>query len=182
MAVVVLTVIVTYVVASLFGYVMHRFLHSSKSGFLNVAHMTHHRLLYPPDDYLSDTYRKAGRDSTPKYFALGAVPMVLLPIVLGLCGVLNWTVVVTAMLTLGLMGFLHDYLHDAFHVRNHRLTRVPLLNMFFNRWVMLHFQHHVNMDSNYGIFTYWLDRLFGTFATPPPPPPPPHATTYPTLT
>jgi len=160
---IVLTAIITFMVSGLFGYLVHRSLHQKWAGSLYQKHMTHHRKLYPPHDYLSDQYRQPDKDNTVRIFALFAIPVVFLPMVLGLVGVMPWLLVITSLLVMGLMGFLHDYLHDAFHIRNHPLTQMPLIRKWFARWNTLHFQHHVDMGSNYGIFSFYWDRLFGTF-------------------
>ena len=155
------TILFSYLITTLFGHVVHWSLHQSWTGKVNTAHMTHHLKLYPPSDYLSDTYRQAGKDSTPKFFALAALPLIITPIVLWAVGVLSLSIMITIMVMEGLMGFLHNYLHDAFHIRNHWLTR--FMPHIFNRWVELHYQHHVDMNTNFGIFSFHWDRLLGTF-------------------
>jgi len=159
----ILTILISYIITSLFGYVIHWSLHQSWAGQFNTAHMTHHLKLYPPEDFTSDTYRHAGKDSTPKFFALAAIPLIITPIILGALGILSWYLVVTVLVMEGLMGFLHDYIHDAFHIYNHWMSRVPVLKVIFHKWVELHYLHHVNMEKNYGIFVFHWDRLFGSF-------------------
>jgi hypothetical protein len=158
-----LTILISFFVTSLFGHVVHWALHQSWTGRVNMSHMTHHLKLYPPEDYLSEIYRNAGKDSTPKFFAIAALPLILAPIVLWLCGILPGVLAVTVLVVEGVMGFLHDYLHDAFHIKNHLLTRIPGVKVIFDRWVKIHYLHHVDMGKNYGIFTFHWDRLFGTF-------------------
>lgn len=163
MVTILFTIFITYLITSLFGYIVHRALHQTWSGYFNKAHMTHHLIKYPPEDFLSDTYRNAGKDSTPKFFALAALPIILAPLLLGWFGILSWAVVITIMVVEGLMGFLHDYLHDSFHIKNHLLTKIPVINKLFDLWVKLHYQHHVDMNKNFGIFTFHWDKVFKTF-------------------
>jgi sterol desaturase/sphingolipid hydroxylase (fatty acid hydroxylase superfamily) len=158
-----LTALITFFVASLFGYVVHKALHSSWTGRFNNAHMTHHLRLYPPQDYLSDKYRNAGKDNTVLIFGAAAIPLVAIPIVLGVLHFVPWTLSITSLLIMLIMSFLHSYLHDAFHIRNHWLYRIPLINKMFKRWVHIHWLHHVDQKKNYGIFLFFLDRLFGTY-------------------
>jgi sterol desaturase/sphingolipid hydroxylase (fatty acid hydroxylase superfamily) len=158
-----LTILISFFVSSLFGYVVHWALHQSWSGKLNSSHMAHHLTLYPPDDYQSDAYRSAGKDNTVLIFGCLASPVVLSPIVLGILGILPLTLVIVAITVMALMSVSHNYLHDAFHIRNHFLTRLPLVKNMFASWSRLHYLHHVNMSSNYGIFIFTMDRLFGTF-------------------
>ncbi len=158
-----LTILISYIVVSLFGYVVHWALHQSWAGPFNQAHMTHHLKMYPPSDFTSTVYRNAGKDSTPKFFALAALPLILTPIILGILGTLPWALAVTALVIEGLMGLLNDRLHDYFHISNHWLSRLPGFRLIFAKWVDLHYLHHVDMSKNYGIFTFHWDRLFKTF-------------------
>ena len=163
MAAILLTLFITYVVTSLFGYVVHWSLHQDWAGSFNKAHMTHHQILYPPSDFTSEKYRHAGKDSTPKFFALAALPLILTPIVLWAVGILPLSLMITVLVVEGLMGFLHDYLHDTFHIKDHWLSRTPVLRVIFAKWVQLHYLHHVDMGKNFGIFVFHWDRVFKTF-------------------
>jgi sterol desaturase/sphingolipid hydroxylase (fatty acid hydroxylase superfamily) len=154
-----LTILISYLVTTLFGHVVHWSLHQSWTGAVNRSHMTHHLKLYPPSDYLSDVYRQAGKDSTPKFFILAALPLIITPPILWAVGILPLSVMIIIMAMEGLMGFLHNYLHDAFHIRNHWLTSLPI----FNYWVKMHYQHHVDMQANFGIFSFHWDRIFGSY-------------------
>jgi sterol desaturase/sphingolipid hydroxylase (fatty acid hydroxylase superfamily) len=158
-----LTAIITFFVSGLFGYVVHRSLHQSWMGVLNRKHMTHHLVLYPPSDYFSDTYRHPGKDNTVLIFGLFSIPLILAPVILGLCGVLPLSLVVTSIVVMGLMGILHDYIHDAFHLKNHWFTKVPGLKGIFAYWNELHYLHHVDMQKNFGIFLFHWDHIFRTF-------------------
>lgn len=158
-----LTAFTTFLVASLFGYFVHKSLHQPWAGRLHQSHMTHHLKLYPYNDYLSDKYRNAGKDNTLKIFALAAVPLVAIPIVLGIVGILSVGLMIVSLSVMGVMSFLHSYLHDSFHIRNHWLYRVPVVKHWFDRWVHIHWLHHVDMGTNYGIFLFFLDQLFGTY-------------------
>ena len=163
MLAIVLTALTAFFISSLFGYVVHRALHQRWTGRLNKSHMTHHLTLYPPTDYLSEVYRDAGKDNTVKIFALAAVPLVATPIVLGIMGILPLSLVITALIVMGIMGFLHSYLHDSFHIKNHFLTRIPVVKVIFGYWNKLHYLHHVDMQKNFGIFLFHWDHVFRTF-------------------
>lgn len=163
MMAILLTLLISFFGTTLFGHVVHWSLHQEWSGAVHNAHMTHHLRLYPPTDYISDVYRNAGKDSTPKFFAIAAIPLVLTPIVLWAVGWLPLPLMLVALGMEALMGFLHNYLHDAFHIRKHWLYGVPFLGILFGKWVAIHYLHHVDMSKNYGIFTFHWDRLFGTY-------------------
>ncbi len=162
MLAILLTILVSFFASSLFGYVVHRSLHQPWAGKLNQKHMTHHLTLYPATDYLSDKYRDAGGDNTVIIFSIAAIPVVATPIVLGLLGILPLALVITSLVVMGIMGFLHSYLHDSFHIRNHFLTRVPVIRTLFASWNRLHYLHHIDMQTNFGIFLFHWDHVFKT--------------------
>lgn len=163
MMAILLTILISYFATTLFGHVVHWSLHQGWTGSVHQSHMTHHNKLYPPSDYLSKIYRQAGKDSTPKFFLISAIPLILTPIVLWLIGWLPLSLMITALFVEALMGFLHNYLHDAFHIEKHWLYGVPFLGVIFGKWVSIHYLHHVDMGKNYGIFFFFYDRLFGTY-------------------
>ena len=155
--------VITFFIASLFGYVVHRSLHQSWTGRFHQAHMTHHLRLYPPEDYVSDTYRNAGKDNTVLIFGAAAIPLFAGVILLGVFGILPVSLMITALTVMVVMSFLHSYLHDAFHIRNHWLHRMPIIGMWFSRWTHIHWLHHVRMGTNYGIFLFHWDHAFHTY-------------------
>lgn len=163
MLAILLTAIITFFVGSLFGYVVHRSLHQTWTGKFNNAHMTHHLRLYPPSDYVSDKYRNAGKDNTLWIFGAAAVPFFAVPILLGAFHILPLALVITSLIVMSLMSFLHSYLHDSFHIRNHWLYRIPLIGILFARWTHLHWLHHVDMQKNFGIFLFHWDHLLRTY-------------------
>lgn len=146
--------------AGLFGHLVHWALHQPWAGVFHRAHMDHHLVQYPPGDLTSDRYRTVNwRHSgtflfTPPLLAiLGAVGGLLWGL-----GAPAW-VLVTLGITLVGFGLVNDYVHDSFHVRRHPLNRYG----WYRRLRRLHFVHHVDMGSNYGIVTMVYDRVFGTF-------------------
>lgn len=64
---------------------------------------------------------------------------------------------------MGLMGFLHNYLHDSFHINRHWLYQNSFTKNLFKRWSLLHLIHHQNMNYNYGIFLFHWDYVFRSF-------------------
>jgi sterol desaturase/sphingolipid hydroxylase (fatty acid hydroxylase superfamily) len=149
----------TYLITCLFGYVIHRSLHQPWAGRFNKSHLRHHNFLYPPEDYLSDTYRDPGSDSTVFIFIVPSLFMLAIPIVLGAVGVVAWWLAGTMVAEMLVIGWLHNYLHDAMHIRGHLLNRLSL----FRRWNALHKQHHRNQQTNFGIFGFGYDKVFGTY-------------------
>jgi sterol desaturase/sphingolipid hydroxylase (fatty acid hydroxylase superfamily) len=158
-----IAIIFSFFFTTLFGHISHWSFHQPWSGSVHKSHMTHHLKLYPPSDYLSDKYRDAGKDSTPKFFIIAAIPVILTPILLWHFGIITGAVAITILTTQIIVGLMHNYLHDAFHIRGHWLYRVYGVRSLFAHWTAIHYLHHVDMKKNYGIFTFFWDRIFGTY-------------------
>lgn len=156
---VLLTVIVVFVIETLFGYISHRALHQSYMGSFYKSHHTHHYKLYPPEDYTSDKYREAGKDNTLYFFLLFGSPLIIAPIVLFALHIIPLAVFISAMITLGVVGFLNDYLHDHFHLNKSWLKSFG----WFRHLTEVHRLHHITPQKNFGIFMFWWDRLFGSY-------------------
>lgn len=141
------------------GYWIHRAFHSEWSGPFFKAHLNHHTIQYPPEDFTSDEYRSAGKDNSLIYFALAFLPVIAFIIALCLfLGVSLWTCG-CAIATMVVVGLLHDSMHDSFHLNKTKWSYVPL----YGTWKELHRTHHEHMGSNYGIFSFTFDRLFKTY-------------------
>ena len=153
------TIAITYVLTNLFGYIVHWSLHQKWSGPIYKSHMTHHLKLYPADDYLSDVYRNPGKDNTVKIFAIAAIIPVALLLLSSFLGFISISTLIVVIITLLIIAFLHNHFHDSFHIKNHWLNKLKI----FRKWNELHYLHHVDMNVNYGIFTFFLDRICGTF-------------------
>ena len=54
--------------------------------------------------------------------------------------------------------WLHLYLHEQYHLTRSWLDGYA----WFRRKRALHFEHHLNVRSNYAIVEFWIDRLLGT--------------------
>lgn len=147
---------------TLFGYVVHRLLHLPLMGVFHKSHMRHH-ILYPAEDYLSDKYRSAGKDSTFIFFAIASLPLLVIPVLFYWLGIFSFQLFAFTIFVMSLLGLAHNYLHNAFHIKNHWMHRFFLTKHIFNIWTNLHYFHHKEMDTNFGIFFFWWDKLFKTF-------------------
>jgi sterol desaturase/sphingolipid hydroxylase (fatty acid hydroxylase superfamily) len=163
MGAILLTILIVYLIVSLFGYFVHKALHQSWTGRYNSSHMAHHLTLYPPEDYLSDEYRDAGKDDTFWTFAIISLPVVITPILLYLIGALSFTLSTISLIEMLFIGWLNSFLHNALHIRNHWMTKIPVVKNVFAYWNKLHYLHHVDMQKNYGIFSFAWDKVFRTF-------------------
>lgn len=156
---VLLTIPISFMILSLFGYVLHRMLHQPYMGKFYRSHLVHHFKLYPPEHFSSLVYREPGKDNTVIVFLMFGAPLIVLPIVLCFWGVISWPVFVCASICLAVFGGLNNYLHDAFHLTEHWLLRYG----WFKRLVALHYLHHVHVQSNYGIYWFGWDKVFGSY-------------------
>ena len=156
---VLLTILVMFVVITFFGYWTHVFFHSKMSGRFYVAHLTHHQKLYPVNDFQSEIYRQPGKDNTVFSFLLFGAPIILLPIILFAFHIISSPIFITIILCLAIFGFANNYLHDAFHISNHKLSRFK----WFVKLTDLHYLHHIDVQKNLGIYMFWWDKLFGSF-------------------
>lgn len=154
-AVVILTLFIGFFVVQYLGYWTHRLLHRPELACPARAHAQHHEIHYTPDDYLSDIYREPPLKDRPIWYYLpGALVFTglslwLLPLYLA----------IPLIAELAFLGWLNDYLHGAFHLRNHWLERFK----WFWRLRKLHWQHHREENTDYGIFSWFPDKLHKTF-------------------
>jgi sterol desaturase/sphingolipid hydroxylase (fatty acid hydroxylase superfamily) len=171
------SVICSFLVAEFTGYWLHRLLHCDKLPFLSRSHMSHHLLLYGPlQPMRGETYKDATCDRVSignvglEWLAPSAVvlticwgvmllfrvPLIYQAIVLG-------TLVVWPFITFSL-------LHDAMHLRDIWMARVPIIKHWFRKARRLHDIHHHSVDNtghmnaNFGIGFFLFDRLFHTLA------------------
>lgn len=153
-----LVIVLTYYFSTFIGYQIHKWIHQSRSGFLNIAHLNHHRKQYPPGNLTSDTYRSAGRDNTTFLF---------LPFILIIIGIL-WTgyyfnivslfYALLISVEIVIISLIHDVLHNSFHLNRSLWHRYP----GFSRLKSKHFLHHWNMRKNYGIIDFTWDKILNT--------------------
>lgn len=149
-----LVLVAGFIAFEFLGHAFHRLLHSKWSGALHRAHMTHHLKLYPPSDFLSAKYRNAGADSTTYRFAAVAA---VVAVGIALLFPLHYSLPLVA--ELAVIGLANSYVHDSVHIRGHWMERFAV----YQRWRDLHWMHHVDMGTNFGIFTFLADRALGSY-------------------
>lgn len=149
----------TLFVLTFLGYGFHWMFHQPWSGRFFKAHMNHHTKQYPPSDFYSDEYRDPGKDNTVWLFALVFSPIVLTMIALTVTGTVSLFMGLAILAEMGIIGWLNNSLHDSFHLRNSFWDKFP----FFEKLRKLHFEHHVDMSKNFGIFSFIWDKIFGTY-------------------
>lgn len=155
----ILTIISSAVFTIFTGYWAHRAFHQKWSGPFYSAHQNHHMIQYPPENFTSDTYRSAGQDNTLWYFTLAFSPiMIMVAASHFLLGISIWTCICILTSMIG-TGLLHNYMHDGFHLNKSFWGYLP----GFNRLQELHRIHHEQMNYNFGIFSFLLDKAFKTY-------------------
>lgn len=155
---------IVWVIGLLFGYCLHRFLHSSKSGWLGRSHMAHHTL-YTISDFTSTSYRGAGVNNGTIIFLIASLPLAAVPILLYIVGIFPIYLTASILLEMALIGYLNVYVHDQFHVRNNLLLKVKNKKFakFYRRLIKMHFLHHKYVKTNFGVFSFEFDKMFGTY-------------------
>jgi sterol desaturase/sphingolipid hydroxylase (fatty acid hydroxylase superfamily) len=79
--------------------------------------------------------------------------------------VLTFTHVVGLFLGLAIIfemlfvAWLNNSLHDSFHIKNTFWEKY----YFFQKLRKLHINHHIRMNTNFGIFSFVWDRLLNTY-------------------
>lgn len=148
---VVLTILITYIIVSLFGYFSHKALHKPFMGRFYKSHMVHHLEKYPHKDFVSEIYRFAGKDDAFWIFAIISLPILFIPIVLMAFGLPLYLAIISIIEMLQ-VAFLNDYIHNSYHIKNHYLSRAPFIRHLYFRLQYIHYLHHRNMQRNFGMF------------------------------
>ena len=156
----IMSIVLTYCLTSLLGYIVHRLIHKPWTGALFRAHQAHHIKLYPPGRLISDDYLSAGKQSSVYTFIIAFTPFLITPVVLACLNVISIYDMISSLITMIVVGLIHDIVHDSFHVKKHFLSRIIPTYETMRRQ---HFIHHVNMKKNFGIYSFVYDRIFQTF-------------------
>jgi sterol desaturase/sphingolipid hydroxylase (fatty acid hydroxylase superfamily) len=151
---IVIVSVITYLLGNVAGYVIHRLLHNRLMGKAFRDHCHHHFSIYPASDYLSDVYREAPLGAGQgKYY----VPVFLL-----LCTPFlfwGWPYFLLSFVEVLAVLKINAVVHDSLHIKGHSMERFR----FFIWLREVHFQHHVDVHTNYGIFSFMADKIFGTY-------------------
>jgi hypothetical protein len=118
------------------------------------AHDTHHKL-YPPEAYLDVLYREPPNSHSRLQQALYFGPGLLLVVLVYFTG--GFVPFIFSLGAVLLYGYLNQTIHSAIHVKGHWLERFD----WFWHLRVVHWLHHTR-DVNFGIITFWCDRLAGT--------------------
>lgn len=159
-----------FLIAELLGYFLHMLLHSNKIKWLSYNHMYHHLHDYPATGKLRSEKYVSGARNRFNFFGIGMewfIPGTLLVIFLITIMTLLGIKVLTQIIFIGSILFwvflMFNYMHDAMHLKKFWMGNLK----WFKKVRRLHDIHHLNMQTNYGICFFFLDKLFGTFRNKP---------------
>ncbi len=171
------TLVLSVVVAELFGYALHRLMHSGRVQFISRAHMIHHLQLYGPDQAMRAAVYMDATDGRAAIGNIGVEWLAPSAAILAICWLVLWQSGVAwpyqALALITLVGwplFMFSYLHDRMHLEKFWMARTPVVKIWFRRARRLHDVHHRSlsdegrMDRNFGIGFFFFDALFGTLA------------------
>lgn len=152
--------VVSSIFATFIGYWIHRAIHQPWARWFYVAHLDHHTKQYPENSFWSEKYRDAGKNNTVYLFVIICLPLILGIFAMMVYGVISWLLGSAFLSALVFWGLVHNYFHDQFHLFNKHWIKY---NNFLKLEV-LHFRHHQDMGKNYGIVSFFWDKLFNTFS------------------
>lgn len=177
MVAVFLTVLAAFVFTEFVGYWIHVLLHSNRIGFLSRNHMIHHLRDYSPKTGMrrSGPYLNGARDR-PAILGIGLewVAPIAGVSILALLGLNLLAVPIGLQIVFMLVSYfwafaLFGYMHEAMHLQNFWMERVPVLKTWFLNARKNHDIHHLQisndgkMNRNYGICFFFFDRLLGSY-------------------
>lgn len=151
---IVIVSVVTYLLGNFGGYLVHRLLHNKLMGRAYEDHYHHHYTIYPVSDYLSDEYREPPIEAGQAKYYIPVLMLMCAPFLLW-----HWGYFILAVVESLAVLKLNSVVHDSLHIRGHRMEKYR----FFIWLREVHFQHHVDVHTNYGIFSFLTDRIFKTF-------------------
>lgn len=154
-------ILCSFIITTVIGHFVHIAGHQKWSGIFYKSHLDHHIVQYPFADFTSDKYRSSGKNNGAIYF-----PLIFSPIMIAIA-IIFWQLnfpIWTTIVVIGTMiatGVLHVEIHDSFHLNKTVWGKLP----FYQRWKNLHKVHHKNVQKNFGIFYFGIDRATGTYKT-----------------
>jgi sterol desaturase/sphingolipid hydroxylase (fatty acid hydroxylase superfamily) len=152
----------TLIVGTLAGYLVHAVSHRRWGGLLYRTHLTHHARHYPPNRLMSEVHlhtQEQGLDWGSLAFGFPALAVICVGVVVGERAGVPVPLLLVAASLLSMLGWLHGYLHDAFHIIGHPFERFA----WFRRLREQHLEHHRREGENLGVIWSGWDRVFGTY-------------------
>lgn len=189
-----LQIAIGILVAEVAGYAIHRALHTSPAWFdkhkwarplkfITVSHMGHHALSYGPRmlQRPHEKYFFVRNPNAPPFtvkyswllpeFSVLGVPFAVFYLGTMLLLGLSWSAIIVCFAsTLAWVGVTFLYFHDCYHKKNHWLSRVPVIRIWFRAMRRAHDLHHTAVEDgttpyNLGISLPLVDVVAGTWRT-----------------
>ena len=133
-------------------FAAHYLMHQRWTGPLWESHQLHHKL-YNPKHQTTQTFNPVGWKS----FRFRA--MIFCFVTALLFAVLPFTMAITMCFEIIVLAIATDYIHDATHTSDHKLRRYG----WFRYLQDLHWIHHANVKKNFGVLTFFYDKLIGSY-------------------
>jgi hypothetical protein len=154
------SVVTTFVYASLFEWAVHRYLYHAphRLQIMSKPHLEHHLELYPPTSYYE--WKKRYRDyrAVQPYWLETAYVIVHVPILWWL-GTLSLAACLGAAFALIAYAAMTHYVHPFIHLRTgHKYEK----SRWFKYLLKRHIWHHRDMETNFNTVFPFGDWLFGT--------------------
>lgn len=134
-------------------FAAHYLMHQRWTGPLWESHQLHHRF-YNPKHQTSTTFNPVGWKS----FRFRAIIFVI--VTGALFWLLPFAMAATMFVEIIALAILTDYIHDATHTSDHKLRRYA----WFRYLQDLHWIHHANVKKNFGVLTFFYDKLTGHYS------------------
>ena len=151
--------VLNFFILTLLGWIFHWIIHQKWAGKAYKMHYNHHFLQYSTDRFVSDKYRNPGKDNSVVIFGIMFAPIILTVLILTIFRTIPLSFGIMTLIEMTVIAFLNDNLHDSFHLTNSFWHKF----WFFPRLKRLHFQHHKNTQTNFSIFNFFWDKVFGTY-------------------
>lgn len=147
--------VITYFLGNFAGYFVHRLLHTEYMGKAYIDHYHHHVSIYPPEDYLSNEYREPPLGAEQGKYYIFTFLVLCLPFLLW-----HWAYfILSVSLAIGILK-LNAVVHDSLHIAGHKWEKYK----WFWWLRVVHYQHHIDVRTNFGIFSFLPDKIFRTYA------------------
>jgi len=153
----ILSILATYCFATLIMTCLHYLLgHRWNWCWFAKNHITCHHAHYLRDNLTSNKYIPDEKNNTPYLM----IPVgIIFPFAYLF---LPRDLFLVCLATIIMIFIAHVYLHGHYHLKDTWLNRFAWF-----RWKQqLHFVHHRNMGTNFGVIEFFWDKLFGTYCSP----------------
>lgn len=138
-------------------YLLHRFSHNPKSGYIYKIHKKHHTKHYPISKLMSEKYNTDYTYGLSDGLLAHGPPT--LTIIILLYYFLDYNSYIKLSSSIIFFAYISDYFHTHIHLKNTWLDKYK----FFLKMREIHFNHHKNTTKNYNIIDMNIDKVLKTY-------------------